>query len=68
MLNNLMAEMARQNLQYKDLARVIHRDEKTISNKILCKTEFTRKEMVEIKRALFPKCSLDYLFEQKKDE
>lgn len=64
MLRNLMAEMARKGLFNKDLAETIGRDEKSISNKILCKTEFTRKEMVAIKKAYFPDCTLDYLFEQ----
>lgn len=64
MLRNLMAEMTRKNLTNKDLARTTGRDEKSISNKILCKTEFTRKEMVEIKKTHFPECTMDYLFEQ----
>ena len=64
MLKNLIAEMARADLSYKDLAKAINKDERSISNKISCRTEFTRKEMVEIKRNFFPNCSLDYLFEQ----
>ena len=64
MLRNLMAEMTREGLYNKDLAETIGRDEKSVSNKILCKTEFTRKEMVQIKKTHFPNCSLDYLFEQ----
>lgn len=68
MLKNLIAEMARINLSQKDLAKFIGKDEKSISNKIYCRTEFTRKEMVEIKKRYFPKCSLDYLFEQDEAE
>ena len=64
MLKNLVAEMARDGVLYKDLAEMLGRDEKSISNKISCKTEFTRKEMVQIRKQLFPECSLDYLFEQ----
>ena len=64
MLRNLMAEMARADISQKQLAEFIGRDEKSISNKIRCKTEFTRKEMVEIKKNFFPDCTLDYLFEQ----
>jgi len=64
MLKNLVAEMAREGVLYKDLAEMLGRDEKSISNKISCKTEFTRKEMVQIRKQLFPECSLDYLFEQ----
>lgn len=68
MLQNLIAEMARNRISYKELAKLLNRDEKSISNKISCKTEFTRKEMVEIKKELFPDCSLDYLFEQSEPE
>lgn len=64
MLKNLVAEMAREGLLYKDLAKALGRDERSVSNKISCKTEFTRKEMVQIRNELFPECSLDYLFEQ----
>lgn len=56
MLRNLIAEMARADLSYKDLAKAINKDERSISNKISCRTEFTRKEMVEIKRNFFPNC------------
>lgn len=64
MLRNLMAEMTRKNLETKDIANTIGRDVKSVSNKISCKTEFTRKEMVAIKKQHFPHLSLDYLFEQ----
>ena len=63
MLKNLQAEMARKGLSNKDIAAVIGRDEKTVLNKIRCDTEFTRKEMLLIKRKVFPKHTLDYLFE-----
>lgn len=64
MLKNLIAEMARNNMSYKDIAEIFGRDEKSISNKISCKTEFTRKEMMTIKKEVFHSCILDYLFEQ----
>jgi len=64
MLRNLMAEMKRVGIINKDLAETIGRDEKSISNKILCKTEFTRREMVMIKKVYFPDLTMDYLFEQ----
>lgn len=64
MLRNLIAEMARTDISQKQVAELIDRDEKSVSNKIRCKTEFTRKEMVQIKKELFPDCTLDYLFEQ----
>ena len=64
MLRNLLAEMKRIGINNKDLAETIGKDEKTISNKISCRTEFTRREMVAIKKKYFPECTLDYLFEQ----
>ena len=67
MVRNLIAEMARKNLFNKDIADAAGISEKSVSNKILCKTEFTRKEMVAIKKAYFPECTLDYLFEQTDD-
>ena len=63
MLKNLKAEMTRQGLFYRDIAEVIGKDEKSVSNKISCKTEFTRKEMINIKKTFFPNLTLDYLFE-----
>lgn len=68
MLRNLMAEMKRVGIINKDLAETIGRDEKSISNKILCKTEFTRREMVMIKKVHFPELTMDYLFEQEESD
>lgn len=64
MLRNLMAEMARIGIRNKDIAGAINKSEKSVSNKILCKTDFTREEMVQIKKIYFPDCSLEYLFAQ----
>lgn len=64
MLKNLLAEMAREGLTNKDIAGAIGKDVKSVSNKLHCKTEFTRREMVQIKQKFFPRQSLDYLFEQ----
>lgn len=64
MLRNLMAEMTRAGLKNKDLAATIGKSEKSISNKIGNRTEFTREEMVLIKKKHFPGCSLEYLFSQ----
>ena len=68
MLRNLIAEIARKNLRYRDLAEVTDNTERSIGNKIACRTEFTRKEMLQIKKKLFPECTLDYLFEQKDEQ
>lgn len=64
MLKNLLAEMTRLGITNKDIAKAIGKDSKSVSNKVHCKTEFTRKEMIQIKQVFFPKQSLDYLFEQ----
>ena len=64
MLKNLFAEMTRVGITNKDIANAIGRDSKSVYNKLHCKTEFTRREMVQIKQKFFPKQSLDYLFEQ----
>lgn len=64
MLNNLRAEMTRNNILYEDLAKATGRDVKSISNKIACRTEFTRKEMLIIKKTFFSELTMDYLFSQ----
>lgn len=64
MLKNLLAEMARAGLTNRDIAGAINKDVKSVSNKLHCKTEFTRREMIQIKQEFFPNQSLDYLFEQ----
>ncbi len=60
--------MARKGLLLKDLAVTLNITDKSMTNKMCGKTEFTRKEMLAIKNKEFPNCSLDYLFGDESDE
>ncbi len=62
MVNNLLAEMARKNITANDIAEIIGKSTKSASNKLKGNYEFTRKEMFAIKKILFPKLTLEYLF------
>ncbi|MEL7655886.1 MAG: hypothetical protein AAGU75_08260 [Bacillota bacterium] len=68
MFRNLKAEMARKGLIAKELAEKIHISKESMTNKMCGKTEFTRKEMIDIKNTEFPSCTLDYLFGDGPDE
>lgn len=61
MFPNLNAEMARHGLKAKELAAALSISERTVSNKLNGKTEFTLSEIKKI-TALFPNISIDYLF------
>lgn len=63
MFPNLKAEMARQNITAKDISKKLNISPKSITNKMLGKTEFTRIEIFIIKTTFFPNLSIDYLFE-----
>lgn len=62
MFFNLKAELARKGLSGIDISLIIKATPKTVSNKMLGKTEFTRTEMFKIRDELFPDLSLEYLF------
>lgn len=62
MFINLKAEMARTGQTNKSLSTILNTTDKTVSNKITGKTDWTRKEMFMIKKEFFPKLSLEYLF------
>lgn len=62
MFNNLHAEMARKKISQTQLADMLKLSTKTISNKMTGKSEFTRKEMFQIKKEYFNEYSIDYLF------
>ncbi len=64
MLLNFAAEMARKNLEPKDIASTIKRDERTVKNKIKGVTPLLYSEAVLIRDIHFPELDLDYLFEQ----
>jgi len=64
MFPNLEAEMARYGVSNEDLMKTLDfKSEKTLNNKLTGRTEFTRIEMVLIKKNHFPNFSLEYLFE-----
>lgn len=62
MYKNLRAELARTGKAYSDIAILIQTTNKTVSNKMCGKTEWTVKEMFLIKNSLFPSLTLEYLF------
>ena len=62
MFPNLFAELGRQGMSLKRLSELAEIQYPSLLNKVNGKTEFTRKEMVEIKRILAPSLSLDILF------
>lgn len=67
MFPNLEAEIARNKLTNAMCAAVCNISEKSFSNKRTGKTEFVLPEMVALQGKLFPKCTLEYLFEQESD-
>lgn len=69
MFVNLNAELARNKLTMKDLAKRTGMNYESLKNKMSGATEFKRSEMIAIKKE-FPSCSLDYLFlsEERKEE
>lgn len=64
MLSNLRAEMARKRISGIEIGKRIGISEKSVSNKINERSDFTRKEMFLIKEIFFPDVSdMRYLFE-----
>lgn len=61
-MRNLKAEMARYNVSVRDMQAALGLSEKSVRKKINGEVDFTVSEIFKIKRAFFPKCSLDYLF------
>lgn len=62
MFCNLKAELARKGLTGIDIAETIDATQKTVSNKMVGKSEFTRSEMFKIKNRFFKDMTLEYLF------
>lgn len=62
MFRNLKAEMARDALTGRGIAESIGITEKSFSNKMLGKSEFTRAEMFKIQELFFENLALEYLF------
>lgn len=67
MYPNLRAEMARQELQPKDIAKIIDRNTKSARDRISGKIPFSIKEAKKIQAKYFPNISIDVLFEEKED-
>jgi hypothetical protein len=68
MFANLKAEMARIDVNVKTLANSVGMHPKSFSNKLKGKTEFTRIEMMKIKSVFFKGLSIEYLFDDSKQE
>ena len=54
--------MKEQHISNRDIARAIGKDERSISNKLSGRTDFTRIEMFAIRDTFFPEMTLEYLF------
>ena len=67
MLLNLKTEIARRKLSQAKIARTIGIGEKTMSNKVTEKNEFSRKEMYLIHDLFFPDTDMRYLFDSDKE-
>ncbi|GED33990.1 XRE family transcriptional regulator [Brevibacillus centrosporus] len=61
---NLRAEMARHNVTVGDLADSLGVRYATVSDKLNGRSRFFYDEAAHIKRKFFPKCKIEYLFEQ----
>lgn len=69
MLANIRTEMYKRKITSKDMGKCINRSEKSISNKIHERSDFTRKEMFLIKTVLFPDVTdMRYLFESDEND
>ena len=62
MYHNLDAEMARAKITKAALAKKIGRTPTTLSLKLNGKAPLTLAECIEIKNAVNPKCTVEYLF------
>ena len=64
MFKNLLAEMARRDINNLYLSRLLNLTPNTISRKMTGKNEFTRKEMFTIRDNFFPELTIEYLFQE----
>lgn len=62
MIHNLIAEMAIKKITQKELSEVTGIKQRTLSDKLRGRTEFTLAEMIVIRDTCFPDLTLDYLF------
>lgn len=68
MFGTLRAEMARISLKTKDVAEVAGLSDSSLRNKMSGRNEFSRKEMLTIRNKLFPKFSIEELFDMKQQQ
>lgn len=68
MLNNLKKELVAKKITTKSFAEFLGICEKSATNKLNGKTEFTYSEFKKICNFLFPEYNSDYLFADSKDE
>lgn len=68
MFPNLDAEMARKKITRAELAEKIHKTPTTLSLKLNGKAPITLSECIEIKNAVNPECSVEYLFAKDEGE
>lgn len=68
MFRNLRAEMAREGLDAKKIASKIGMSDKAFRNKLHGVSEFTRSEMIIIKKTFFNHLTFAYLFELSEDD
>lgn len=66
MIHNLIAEMAINKITRKELSEATGIKQRTLSDKLSGRTEFTLAEMIAIRDACFPEKTLDYLFATEK--
>lgn len=59
---NLRAELSRNGIKQKDVAKLLGVSELTVSKKINGKTSFTIDEAFLIQKTFFPNFTVDYLF------
>ena len=68
MYPNLDAEMARRKITRAKVAEIVGKTPSTLSLKLNGKAPLTLAECVEIKNAVNPKSSVDYLFATEEDQ
>lgn len=64
MYKNLRKILEQRKFTNKDLASLLETSEKTVSNKMNGRTDWTLKEIMKISKFLAPEYTLDYLFEE----
>lgn len=61
MLINLYAEMKKAHITQKEIANHLQLSSNTVSAKMTGRIDFTVSEIIAIRDAFFPQCSIEYL-------